>query len=197
MSTTVGTLEKKVESVMENLTPEELAKLINKEVISISYTQATGKDQDARLAEIHRIYNKYVLTKDWPGYAKFWRTMDEEDIRYWSRTYFTSMLQGLERESALITLLLLSESRIWLVDYIAWTKNHNPEQKEILEDKRKRIKEFLQRWQEIQQAGKEALDAGFWEQWQMPRPTIHITTEEEFRDLFGDLEEWIMARDLS
>ena len=59
------------------------------------------------------------------------------------------------------------------------------------------IKGYLQRRQEIQQTSKEALDAGFWEQWQMSRPTILLTTDEEFRDLFGDLEGWIMARDLS
>jgi len=197
MSTTVGTLEKKVETVLENLTPEELAKLISKEVISISYDQAAGNDEDARLKEIHRIYDRYVLTKDWSDYAKFWRATDEEDIRHWSGAYFTSTLKGLEREYALISLLLLSESRVWLIDYIAWTKNHDPERREILVDKREHIKGYLQRRQEIQQVIKEALDAGFWEQWKIPRPVIDPTTFEEFQDLFGDLEGWIMARDLT
>jgi hypothetical protein len=196
MSTTIGTLEKNIEKVISTLSPEELAKLLSEEVISISNNQAAGKDQDARFAETIRIYEQHVLTKDWPVYAKFWRTMHEEDIRYWSWAYFTSMLDGIAKQDALIVLLIRAESTLWITRYKDYLTHPNKEIKDILEHDRQEIKCLLKRRQEIRQAINEMIEAGFWEQWNIPRPSIDMAESDEFLNILNDVEQWITTRDL-
>jgi hypothetical protein len=129
-------------------------------------------------------------------YAKFWRTMHEEDIRYWSWAYFTSMLDGIAKQDALIVLLIRAESTLWITRYKDYLTHPNKEIKDILEHDRQEIKCLLKRRQEIRQAINEMIEAGFWEQWNIPRPSIDMAESDEFLNILNDVEQWITTRDL-
>jgi hypothetical protein len=199
MSTTVGTLEKKVETVISTLSPEELAKFLHNEVTRISHNQADGEIEDAQLADVHRIYEQYVITKDWPGYAKFWKAMDAEDIRYWSVLYFKTVLESLVKQDALITLLLLSEYRHWIKEYMKpYKAKRDPAWKEYMDSDLDHLKGYLTRKREIAKEIKEILSSGMWEEWKLERPVLDLPEDEnkEIIDLCEKVESWIQAREI-
>ncbi len=195
-TTTVGTLSKDVEKIVSTLSPEEMAKYISNEINSIATSQAGDADEDARLADVRRIYDEHVITRDMYEYAKFWRAMDTEDIRHWTGAYFRGVLDGLQREDALLTLLIRAESRAWITDYkdLLTTEKRDPVVVERMGIDREHMKGFLARKREIAETVKEIMKADFWQTWKIERPVIDLS--ENNMAICEKAEAWIAERDL-
>jgi hypothetical protein len=92
MSTTVGTLEKKVETVFENLTPAEKAKYVSDRIWDISVRQSKGFDEEAHHQDIETFLRRHVLTLSAPDYIDYITAEKNHDINKWAWMYFYKVI---------------------------------------------------------------------------------------------------------
>jgi hypothetical protein len=170
MSTTVGTLEKKVETVFENLTPAERAKYVYDETWRIADEHSKGIDEESHQKEIERFFHRHVATLSAGGYIEFLIAEDKLNTGKWAGMYFTSKLTGYDREDCL--LLLLIDYMHLVNDLFAQScKKRNkeysssPARDEVIADFQKKraeiVKEAAIIWKD-----------GLWERWNIPRPEL-------------------------
>lgn len=198
MSTTVGTLEKKVETVLENLTPEEKAKYLYDKTWDIANRQANGSNEEAHWNEIKNFFHRHVATLGARDYIAFLTADDNLNTRKWAGMYFSSQLAGLDREDALIALLLFEKERIWINEILKPDKvKEDPVWKERLERDREQIKGLRNRKRAIFKEIKEILEADFWEKWEIERPQLELPDSEEFLTTIEEVETRAAKRDLS
>jgi len=170
MSTTVGTLEKKVETVFENLTPAEKAKYVYDETWRIADEHSKGIDEEAHQQEIERFLHRHVATLSAAGQIEYLITEDKLNTGKWAGIHFTSTLKGLDREDCQLDLLILyAELTKYLIREKCAKKDklkaEIPGMDELLNVFRKRqadiIKEAKSIWKDV-----------LWEQWNIPRPEL-------------------------
>jgi hypothetical protein len=170
MSTTVGTLEKKVETVFENLTPAEKAKYVYDETWRIADRQASGEDEDAHQREIERFFHRHIATLSAAGYIEYLIAEDKLNTGKWAEIHFTSTLKAYDREDCQIQLLI----------HYAELVKHLIAQECIKKDKLYKttpgIDEMIRGYQDRRTAilkdAKIIWKDGFWEQWNIPRPEL-------------------------
>lgn len=170
MSTTVGTLEKKVETVFENLTPAEKAKYVYDETWRIADEHSKGIDEETHQQEIERFFHRHVATLSAAGYIEFLIAEDKLNTGKWAGIHFTSTLKGYDREDCLLDLL---------IRYAELTK-HLIQEKCAKTDKLHKespgmdemINGFRLRQADIIKDAKGIWKDGFWEQWNTPRPDL-------------------------
>ena len=92
MSTTVGTLEKKVETVFENLTPAEKAKYVYDESWRIADRQSKGIDEETHQQEIERFFHRHVATLSAAGFIEYLIAEETLNTNKWSWMYFYKVL---------------------------------------------------------------------------------------------------------
>jgi peroxiredoxin family protein len=170
MSTTVGTLEKKVETVFETLTPAEKAKYVYDETWRSADRQAKGIDEETHQQEIERFFHRHVATLSATGYIEFLIAQDRLNTGKWAGMYFASTLMGYDREDALIDLL---------IRYAGLTKSlirGKCAKKDKLHAAAPGMDEMINGFRERQAAiikdAKGIWKDGFWEQWNIPRPDL-------------------------
>jgi hypothetical protein len=170
MSTTVGTLEKKVETVFENLTPAEKAKYVYDESWRSADRQAKGIDEEAHQQEMERFFHRHVATLSAAGRIEFLIAEDRLNTGKWAGMYFTSTLMGYDREDALIDLL---------IRYAGLTKDlirAKCAKTDKLHTKASGMDEMINGFQNRRTAilkdAKTIWKDGLWEQWNIPRPDL-------------------------
>ena len=170
MSTTVGTLEKKVETVFENLTPAERAKYVYDETWRIADGQSKGIDEEAHQQEIERFLHRHVATLSAAGQIEYLIAEDKLNTGKWAGIHFTSTMVAYDREDCLLQLLI---SYMNLVnDLFAQSSakkkkipSGSPARDEIIVD-------FQNRRAAILKDAKGIWKDGLWEQWNIPRPDL-------------------------
>jgi len=170
MSTTVGTLEKKVETVFEDLTPEEKAKYLYDKTWDFANRQAEGFNEEAHWNEIKNFFHRYVATLSAPDYIAYLIAEDKLNTRKWARMHFTSALEAYDREDSLLHLLMLYAKPLDLIISQKSAKKGkepviNPAREEMID----RIKE---RRVAILKDAKVIWKDDFWERENLPRPDL-------------------------
>lgn len=170
MSTTVGTLEKKVETVFENLSPAEKAKYVYDETWRIADRQSKGIDEEAHQQEIERFFHRHVATLSASGRIEFLIEEDRLNTGKWAGMHFSSTMLGYDREDCLLHLLILYTDLINdLFAQICKKKGkrpiENPARTELIEEYRKRRAAILK-------DAKVIWKDGFWDQWNVTRPEL-------------------------
>lgn len=169
MSTTVGTLEKKVEMVFENLTPEEKAKYVHDETWNIANRHSEGFDEEAHQRGIERFFHRHVATLSAAGYIEFLITQDKLNLHKWAGMYFTSTLTAYDREDCLLQLLILHVPLDLIIPQRTAKKGKeqitNPAREEMLEQFRKRRAAILK-------DAKVIWNDDFWEREGLTRPDL-------------------------
>lgn len=170
MSTTVGTLEKKVETVFENLTPDEKAKYLYDESWRSADRQAKGEDEEAHQQNIERFFHRHVATLSASDYIKFLIAEDKLNTSKWSGMYFTSTLIGYDREDCLLQLVIgyMDLVNTLFAQLSAKKKkvySGSPARDEVKANFQKRRADILKDakliWKDV-----------LWEQWNIPRPDL-------------------------
>jgi len=170
MSTTVGTLEKKVETAFESLTPAEKAKYLYDETWRIADRQAKGIDEETHQQEIERFFHRHIATLSAAGQIEFLIAEDKLNTGKWAGMYFTSTLMGYDREDCLLDLLLLYAEPV----------------KSLIREKRSKkdklhaeslgmeimLNRFRERRAAILKDATVIWKDGCWEQWNIPRPVL-------------------------
>lgn len=170
MSTTVGTLEKKVETVFENLTPAEKAKYVYDESWRSADRQSKGIDEETHHQEMERFFHRHVATLSAAGQIEFLIAEDKLNTGKWAGMFFTSTIVGYDREDCLLHLLI---SYVDLVNDLfaqSFTKKKkifsgSPARDKIIID-------FQNRRAAILKDAKTIWKDGCWEQWNIPRPEL-------------------------
>lgn len=170
MSTTVGTLEKKVETVFENLSPGEKAKYVYDETWRIADRQSKGIDEETHQQEIERFFHRHVATLSATGFIEYLIAEDRLNTGKWAGMNFSSTLVGYDREDCLLQLLISYMDLINdLFAQICKKKGkrpiENPIRNELIEEYRKRRAAILK-------DAKVIWNDGFWEQWNTLRPEL-------------------------
>jgi len=170
MSTTVGTLEKKVETVFENLTPAEKAKYVYDETWRIADRQSKGIDEETHQQEIERFFYRHVATLSASGFIEYLITEDRLNTGKWAGMHFSSTMLGYDREDCLLHLL------ISYVDLINDLFAQSPtKKKKIISGSPARdeiVIDFQKRRDAILRDAKTIWKDGCWEQWNIPRPEL-------------------------
>ncbi|MFA5414148.1 MAG: hypothetical protein WC295_01540 [Methanoregula sp.] len=198
MTTTIGTLEKNVELVLENLTPSEKAKYVYDETWNIANRQSKGINEEIHQQEIERFFHRHVATLNAGSYIEFLVAEGRLNTGKWADMYFRGMLEGFEREDALLTLLICAESRAWITDYkdLITTGKRDPVVIERMGIVREHMKGFLARKREIAESVKEIMKADFWQTWKIERPVIDESENKEIVDFCEKGIAWMAERDL-
>ena len=144
MSTTVGTREKKVETVFENLTPKEKAKYVSDQIWAISVRQSQGFDEEAHQRDIENFINRHVFTLSAPDYIDYITAEKNHDINKWAKMYFYSILWY---QDLIIGLLTVDIEQLKYQKEDANFSLKTKYQKEIIESLERHIS-MLEKWQE-------------------------------------------------
>jgi hypothetical protein len=190
MSTTVGTLEKKVETVFENLTPAEKAKYLYDESWRIADRQAKGEDEEAHQKNMERFLHRHVATLSASGQIQFLIAEDKLNTGKWGGMYFTSTLKAYDREDCLLQLLIED------ADLMKRLISEKCAKKDKLRTATPGLDEMIRRYQDRRTAilkdAKTIWKYGLWEQWNIPRPEI----SQDFLDAIeADNEPSEMTKD--
>lgn len=170
MSTTVGTLEKKVETVLENLTPAEKAKYVYDETWRIADRQSKGIDEESHQQEIERFLHRHVATLSATGYIEFLIAEDRLNTGKWAGMHFVSTLEGYDREDALIDLLIRYAGLTKSLIREKCTKTDKLHAQSSGMDEM--INGFRKRQADIIKDAKGIWKDSFWEQWNITRPDL-------------------------
>ena len=174
MSTTVGTLEKKVETVFENLTPEEKAEYIYDETWRVADEQAKGIDEEAHQQNIERFFHRHVATLSASGYIQFLIAEDKLNTSKWAGIHFTNTMMAYDREDCLLHLLILDAE---LLEFLIHEKTKKPGQSKtkkiaVNPDWARMIEGYKSRRAAILKDAKQIWKDDLWERWNIPRPEL-------------------------
>jgi hypothetical protein len=92
MSVSVGTLEKNVEKIFENLTPAEKAKYVTEEAWKIAEGRSMGINGDTHRSDVERFWHRHVLTMSAEDYIKFLVAEDKLNVDKWAGMYFYKVI---------------------------------------------------------------------------------------------------------
>ncbi|HNX17563.1 MAG TPA: hypothetical protein PKM50_04435 [Methanoregula sp.] len=170
MSTTVGTLEKKVETVLDNLSPAEKAKYVYDETWRSADRQAKGIDEETHQQEIERFFHRHVATLSAAGQIEFLIAEDRLNTGKWAGMHFTSTMLGYDREDCLLDLLILyAELTKYLIRVKCAKKDKLHAESPGMDEM---ITRFRERRADIIKDAKGIWKDGFWEQWNITRPDL-------------------------
>jgi hypothetical protein len=170
MSTTVGTLEKKVETVFENLSPVEKAKYVYDETWRIADRKANSEDEEAHQQEIERFFYQHVATLSAVDYIKFLIADDKLNTRKWAGMHFTSTLMAYDREDCLLDLLIIDMD---LLDHLLSQKGKKKGKGQGTNQNRNElIEQYRERRAAILKDAKVIWKDDFWERERLSRPDL-------------------------
>jgi len=165
--TTTRDIKKSVEKQFESLTPQELAKYFHKEWERMARRSVEGEDTSRDEENLVAVYNRYVMDSGtMADYAKFWRSMCNEEYEHSSRFYLEHFYPALVREQAWIGLLILEK-----VKSVFGIKNRKKlESNEGGKQLREEIIELVNRYHEFGNAIKSMANTEMWERLGIKRP---------------------------
>jgi len=185
---TVSEIKKKIDEVYDNLSPEELGKYVSKEFWSIADSMARGEDASHQQKDLETVIDKYVYPLNEWGFIKYLRSVCEADEKEWGRRSFNTYLEGLVRQDALISLLLIQFDTSWRYEIILRGKDlsglmDDAEWIEHREHTKKMIKELRERKREIAEEIQDILSSEFWDIRGIPRPDVPDIDPEEHQTI--------------
>lgn len=110
---TTSEVKKTLDRAYDKLTPEERARVASAGWWKIADAYGRGEDIAEKEREQLRFVDKYVYSLSAYEYMNYLIALSDRDEAELGRRYFVSYLKGLEREDALIELLLVNLDRRW------------------------------------------------------------------------------------
>jgi hypothetical protein len=176
MTVTGGTLTKKVEKMLESLTPVEKARYMSGEWWRLADEFSTGKNVTALEKDLKTIEDRYILSMGAVDFIRYHQERYKLDIREWGARFIHTYLAGLEQQYTLISLLLAEmEDRAMINEMkIPDEVKEDPLWKYEHETSRRLIAVLEERQRSIAKEIKDCLAADFWEIRNLPRPVIEL-----------------------
>jgi hypothetical protein len=106
MTVTVGKLTKNVEKMLESLTPVEKARYMSKERWRISDEVTKGKNIAEQEADLEIIEDRYIMSMGAVDFIRYSQELYNLDTRGWILVYIRRVIEDLQREDALLGLLI-------------------------------------------------------------------------------------------
>jgi hypothetical protein len=199
MSMTMSELRKNVDRAYDKLTPKERARMVSAGLWEIADAWARGEEIAEQQEEHRRFIDRYVAPLTNNEFIRYLIALADCDGAEWGRRYHVTLIQGLVREDALITLLLINLDRRWEREIVCAPSKENGSQKWI--ETRDRIRSQITGLRDRKRAIAAETDAifesDFWEIGKIERPprpdidpeayqTILEEAENDLSDLGGD-----------
>ena len=169
---TANAVKKTLDKAYDKLTPKERARVASAGWWKIADAYARGEDIIEQEQEQRRFVDNYVYSLSTYEYTNYLIALFECDTVEWGRRHFVTYLKGLEREDALIDLLLVNLDRRWEQEIIlappkkdgspAWIAHRD----EIIDE----IKILRKRKRAIATEIDEIYKSDFWEVRNIERP---------------------------
>ena len=169
---TTSEVKRTLEKTFDKLTPEERARLVSAGYWKMADAWTRGEDTAEQEQEQRRFIDKYVYSLSTHDYIHYLFALSECDVSEWGRRYYSTYIKGLEREDALIELLLVNLDRRWEQEIIltspkedgtrVWTAHRD----EIIDE----IKILRERKRTIAADIDAILECDFWDTRNMERP---------------------------
>lgn len=169
---TISEVKKTLDKEYDKLTPEERARLVSAGYWKMADAWTRGEDTAEQEQEQHRFIDKYVYSLSTHDYIHYLFALSECDVSEWGRRYYSTYIQGLTREDALIELLLMNLDRRWCTEIVLAPRDvdETPEwiahRDEIIDE----IKILRERKRTIAADIDAILSCDFWEVRNMERP---------------------------
>lgn len=169
---TTSEVNRSLDKAFDKLTPEERARLVSAGIWKMADAWTRGEDTAEQEQEQRRFIDKYVYSLSTHDYIHYLFALSECDVSEWGRRYYSTYIQGLTREDALIELLLVNLDRRWVIEIMLaskkedgtpeWTANRD----EIIDE----IKILRERKRTIAAEIDAILMCDFWDTRNMERP---------------------------
>lgn len=115
---TASEVKKTLDKAYDTLTPQERARVASTRWWKIADAYARGEDITDQQEEQRRFIDKYVDTLTSYEFIKYLLELGNRDETEWGRRYFSTYIQGLTREDALIELLLVNLDQRWINEIV-------------------------------------------------------------------------------
>lgn len=172
MMTTTSEVKKSLEKAYDKLTPQERARVASAAWWKMADAFSRGEDTTEQQQEQRRFVDRYVDTLTNYEFIQYLFELGNRDEMEWGRRYYSTYIQGLTREDALIELLLVNLDRRWVIEIMLaskkedgtpeWTANRD----EIIDE----IKILRERKRTIAAEIDAILMCDFWDTRNMERP---------------------------
>ena len=116
MMTTTSEVKKSLDKAYDQLTPKERAQVVSASWWKMADTYAHGGDITEQQQEHRRFIDRYVNTLTSYEFIHYLIELGNRDEMEWGRRYYSTYFNGLEREDALIELLLVNLDRRWVTE---------------------------------------------------------------------------------
>ncbi len=113
MMTTTSEVKKSLEKAYDKLTPQERARVASAAWWKMADAFSRGEDTTEQQQEQRRFVDRYVDTLTNYEFIQYLFELGNRDEMEWGRRYYSTYIKGLEREDALIELLLVNLDRRW------------------------------------------------------------------------------------
>jgi len=110
---TISEVKKSLDKEYDKLTPQERARVVSASWWKMADTYAQGEDITEQQHEYRRFIDRYVNTLTSYEFIQYLIELGNRDEMEWGRRYYSMYFKGLEREDALIELLLVNLDRRW------------------------------------------------------------------------------------
>ena len=153
MKTTSANLEKRIDKITEELTPAELARIVTSQAWEAADTFGQGKDPEPIMEAARAFIKKYVWPLSTGEYIDYLIEIEKVNGNEWGRRYYKLLFSDLEREAALIDILLITLDK-----------------PKLTAKEEKLMKLLLLRHSMLENTVKEVLESDFWETTGIERP---------------------------
>lgn len=113
---TANEVKKSLDKAYDQLTPKERARVVSREAWRWADVYSRGEDTTGWEQEHLKFIDKYVYSLSPYDYIEYLVEISKLDIAELGRRYFTTYIQGLSREDALIELLFMNLDRRWVTE---------------------------------------------------------------------------------
>jgi hypothetical protein len=115
---TASEVKKTLDKAYDTLTPQERARVASTGWWKIADAYARGEDITEAQQEQRRFIDKYVDSLSNYEFIRYLITLGQCDETEWGKRYFSTHIEGLTREDALIELLLVSLDQRWINEIV-------------------------------------------------------------------------------
>lgn len=115
---TTSEVKRSLDKACDKLTPQERARVVSAGAWKMADAWARGEDITEQEQEQRRFIDKYVYSLSTHEYVKYLIALLECDASEWGSRYYSTYIQGLAREDALIELLLVNLDQWWLKEIL-------------------------------------------------------------------------------
>lgn len=169
---TTSEVKRSLDKAFDKLTPQERARVASAGAWKMADAWTRGEDTAEQEQEQRRFIDKYVYSLSTYEYVKYLIALSECDASEWGSRYYSTYIQGLTREDALIELLLVNLDQRWFTEILLASPKEDgspvwiAHRDEIIDE----IKLLRKRKRTIAGEIDAILKSDFWDTRQMERP---------------------------